>query len=104
MNRLIAALALIVFLFPAIAREGVSSARTTVLIDKDWSFHLGGAQGAEAPGFDDSRWRKLDLPHDWSIEDLPGTSSPSIPTRLVRSMAASLPAAPPGIASRSRFA
>ena len=76
MNRLIAALALIVFLFPAIAREGVSSARTTVLIDEDWKFHRGGAQGAEALKFDDSGWRKVDLPHDWSIEDLPGTQSP----------------------------
>jgi beta-galactosidase len=29
------------------------------------------AIGAEQPGFDDSKWRVLDLPHDWSIEDLP---------------------------------
>jgi len=28
--------------------------------------------GAENPDFDDSSWRKIDLPHDWSIEDLPG--------------------------------
>ena len=44
--------------------------------DNDWAFHLGGAQGAEQPGFDDSKWRKIDLPHDWSIEDLKGTNSP----------------------------
>jgi len=48
----------------------------TVLFDSDWKFHLGGAQYAEQPGFDDSLWRKVDLPHDWSIEDLPGTTSP----------------------------
>jgi hypothetical protein len=24
-----------------------------------------------APDFDDSHWRSIDLPHDWSIEDLP---------------------------------
>ena len=48
----------------------------TVLFDSDWKFHRGGAQYAEQPGFDDSSWRKLDLPHDWSIEDLPGTTSP----------------------------
>src|SRR5512137_1917340 len=46
------------------------------LFDSGWKFHRGGAQGAEEPGFDDSSWRTLDLPHDWSIEDLPGTSSP----------------------------
>src|SRR5437773_1726854 len=48
----------------------------TILFDSDWRFHRGGAQGAEAPAFDDSRWRKIDLPHDWSIEDIPGTQSP----------------------------
>jgi len=46
------------------------------LFDSGWRFHLGGAQGAENPFFDDSQWRKIDLPHDWSIEDLPGTNSP----------------------------
>jgi beta-galactosidase len=49
---------------------------STALFDNDWHFHLGGAQSAELPGFNDSQWRQLDLPHDWSIEDLPGTRSP----------------------------
>jgi beta-galactosidase len=44
--------------------------------DAGWRFHRGGALGAENPQFDDSGWRLLDLPHDWSIEDLPGTESP----------------------------
>ena len=48
----------------------------TILFDSDWRFHRGGAQGAETPAFDDYKWRKLDLPHDWSIEDIPGTQSP----------------------------
>lgn len=43
-----------------------------VLFDDDWRFRRGGAQGAEGKEFDDSGWRRLDLPHDWSIEDLPG--------------------------------
>ena len=50
-----------------------------LLFDGDWRFQLGGAQGAEAENFDDSKWRRLDLPHDWSIEDLPGTGSPFNP-------------------------
>lgn len=37
----------------------------------DWRFHPGDITGAEAPSFDDSAWRALDVPHDWSIEDLP---------------------------------
>jgi beta-galactosidase len=46
------------------------------LFDTGWKFHRGGAQGAEDPLFNDSDWRKIDLPHDWSIEDIPGTDSP----------------------------
>ncbi len=46
------------------------------LFDFGWRFHRGGAQGAENPIFDDSHWKKTDLPHDWSIEDIPGTKSP----------------------------
>jgi beta-galactosidase len=40
------------------------------LFDSDWLFYKGDAAGAEMPGFNDSHWRDLDLPHDWSIEDL----------------------------------
>ena len=39
--------------------------------DSDWQFVRDSIAGAEQPGFDDSKWRVLDLPHDWSIEDLP---------------------------------
>ena len=48
----------------------------TICLIPDGVFICGGAQGAENPQFDDSQWRKIDLPHDWSIEDLPGTKSP----------------------------
>lgn len=50
--------------------------RQAILFDADWKFHRGGAQFAEQPAFDDAAWRRLDLPHDWSIEDAPGTASP----------------------------
>ena len=39
--------------------------------DADWHFIRDSLAGAEQPGFDDSKWRVLDLPHDWSIEDIP---------------------------------
>jgi beta-galactosidase len=38
-----------------------------------WKFYRGDRSGAEAAAFDDAAWRELDLPHDWSIEDLPPT-------------------------------
>ncbi|MDX1638986.1 MAG: glycoside hydrolase family 2 TIM barrel-domain containing protein [Balneolaceae bacterium] len=36
--------------------------------DDNWKFHLGDVHGAEFNSFDDSDWRTLNLPHDWSIE------------------------------------
>ncbi|MFN8257776.1 MAG: glycoside hydrolase family 2 TIM barrel-domain containing protein [Bacteroidales bacterium] len=48
----------------------------TLLFDNDWKFYRGGAQGAENPEFNDNLWKNIDLPHDWSIENLPGSDSP----------------------------
>lgn len=50
--------------------------------DDNWLFYRGAAQGAEDTAFNDAGWRMLDLPHDWSIEDLPGTASPFNPGAL----------------------
>jgi beta-galactosidase len=44
------------------------SAARRVSLDSDWRFFKGAAEGAERPGFDDSQWRQLRLPHDWAIE------------------------------------
>lgn len=47
--------------------------------DTQWRFLRGDAPGAEAPDFSDAAWRVLEVPHDWSIEDLPpdaGTNAP----------------------------
>jgi beta-galactosidase len=66
-----------------------SSARQTLRLDEGWLFHRGDveaplpnenhvavymankagyARGAAKPAFDDSDWRIVDLPHDWSVE------------------------------------
>ena len=47
-----------------------------ILIDEGWRFFKGGAVGAEKQHFNDAAWRLIDLPHDWSIEDLPGKNTP----------------------------
>ena len=52
--------------------------RSRQLLDSGWKFYRGEAN-AEQPGFDDSSWRTVDLPHDFSIEDIPGTGSPFSP-------------------------
>ncbi len=50
---------------------GLAGAPRDQPFNTDWRFLRGEAPGAEQPAFDDSAWRKLDVPHDWSIEDLP---------------------------------
>ena len=39
--------------------------------DKDWKFIRADVPDGQNMAFDDSDWRMLDLPHDYSIEDLP---------------------------------
>jgi len=68
-----------------------SSAATAELkrennFDRDWRFLKADAPGAEDAAFNDSAWRTLDLPHDWSIEDLPASgnaAAPPVPTTPV---------------------
>lgn len=47
------------------------------VINKDWFFHLGDITYAGAEFFDHADWQKLDLPHDWSVEQIasPGYAS-----------------------------
>src|SRR2546427_4764850 len=62
---------------PTVSTQLVGNARVTSSFDSDWRFLKGDAPGAERPDFDDSAWRKLDVPHDWSIE---GTFDEKNPT------------------------
>jgi beta-galactosidase len=78
--KLSAAFALLVL--SAVGALAQDSVGRLVLFDDGWRFHRGGAQGAEAADFDDSGWRRLDLPHDWSIEDLPGKGTPFDPEAI----------------------
>ena len=41
----------------------------------NWKFYKGDIKGAEESDFNDSHWRNLDLPHDWSVE---GPYSPEL--------------------------
>ncbi len=52
--------------------EGPLAARRDQPFNLGWRFFRGESPGAEQPGFDDGAWRGVDLPHDWSIEDVPG--------------------------------
>jgi beta-galactosidase len=50
--------------------------RTEILFDFGWRFNRGYVENGEAVALEDSSWRLVNLPHDWSIEDIPGTDSP----------------------------
>jgi len=43
----------------------------------DWKFALGDSPENSSVNFDDTNWRKLDLPHDWSIEGKSEKNNPS---------------------------
>lgn len=51
--------------------------RSVENIDLEWRFHLGDVDGASQPGYDDSGWRRLDLPHDWAVEGDFSQANPS---------------------------
>lgn len=45
-----------------------AAADRKVLFDDGWKFQRGVDAHAALPNYDDSLWRTIDLPHDWSIE------------------------------------
>lgn len=51
-----------------IVRTINNESKRTILFNDNWKFSLGDVAGAKEKDFDDSEWRKLTLPHDWSIE------------------------------------
>ena len=40
-------------------------------LSSGWSFTRGDPARAAEPDFDSTGWRVVDIPHDWSAEDLP---------------------------------
>ena len=42
--------------------------RVVQSLDFDWKFFKADAKGADQVDYNDSNWRSVDLPHDWSIE------------------------------------
>jgi beta-galactosidase len=53
------------------------SPRSALSADANWKFLLGDPAGAESQRFDDSGWRVVTIPHDWSIEGAPAKENPS---------------------------
>jgi beta-galactosidase len=63
---------------PLAARaQAQSTGRQVLAADFGWRFLQADPAGAEASSFDDSAWRHVDLPHDWSIESPPDPRNPT---------------------------
>ena len=59
-----------------LAGTPAAAQRARYSMDPGWRFTLGDPAGAQAPEFDDRAWRRVDLPHDWSIEGTPERNAP----------------------------
>jgi beta-galactosidase len=66
--------------FPvSLARARQLATGNTLSFNDDWRFNLGDIPDGQNPQLDDSQWRSLDLPHDWSIEGEFSEKNPATP-------------------------
>src|SRR5215207_3478571 len=69
-------LATLVLALLAATTSAAAQQRQRLSMDPGWRFAQGDPAGAQAPGFDAAAWRRVDLPHDWSIEGTPAEANP----------------------------
>lgn len=51
--------------------DSIHASDRKALFNDDWKFYRGSLANAEQENYNDSNWRKLDLPHDWSMDPAP---------------------------------
>ena len=66
-----------IFAVIAVLSSLACQARERVCFDSDWRFCLGDSAQMANTEYNDSWWRKLDVPHDWAIEGDFYASNPS---------------------------
>jgi len=57
-----------VFLLTATTLQAKPQFGKAVLFNENWRFNLSDVKEGAQPGLDDSKWRQLSLPHDWTVE------------------------------------
>lgn len=59
-----------IFFFVLLLQQNLfaQSPRSVIDFNSDWKFFLGNDSNAINPNYNDAAWRKISLPHDWSIE------------------------------------
>ncbi|WP_240183002.1 glycoside hydrolase family 2 TIM barrel-domain containing protein [Pedobacter jeongneungensis] len=63
----------------AVEMTATPEPRIRTSFNKDWKFFLGDEPNAKSPAYNDLKWRKLTLPHDWSIEGKFDEKNPAKP-------------------------
>lgn len=67
------------FVMLALSTVAFAQSRIRESFNKDWKFFLGDDAAAKSTSFNDQSWRKLNLPHDWSIEGQFDEKNPAKP-------------------------
>ena len=71
--------ALVLSAFAPLATLGETPVRTVVDFNGDWKFLQGDQANAEQPAANDTSWRAVSVPHDWSIAGPVDAKNPSGP-------------------------
>src|SRR6201989_2895144 len=69
------------FLFAVLftINSSAQQVRSTADFDKGWHFNLGDVPNGQNVDLNDTKWRMLNLPHDWSIEGEFRKENPATP-------------------------
>lgn len=60
-------------------QDNKKEARSKSSFNENWKFHLGSIDNGSDTALEDSGWRTLNLPHDWSIEGEFSADNPATP-------------------------
>jgi beta-galactosidase len=68
-------------------RPGTEVSERSMPFDNDWLFIKDSVPDAELPGFNDSKWRLVDLPHDWRRPEVfQGLLTKAVPDPIQRDL------------------
>jgi len=70
---------LVIFFQVSWAQSSIPGGTDMRIINENWKFFRGAADGAQQIDFPDHSWRTVDVPHDYSMEPLEGQHSPFQP-------------------------
>ena len=57
----------ILTILTALAALTANAQRSEILLEKNWKFHRGEAEGAHHAVYEDNKWQDVTIPHDWAI-------------------------------------